>query len=78
MVYSNIYSKALYTVNKHGKSWFTVKIVYCVKPKQVHTQFSDAAYDKSPDQCVHHNMNIAQKHGKTLYRFKNMVNKLLQ
>ena len=52
-------------------------IFYCDKPKLVHTQVPDAAYDNDPDQCAHHNLKIAQKHGKTLYRFKNMVNEFL-
>ena len=41
-------------------------------------QGPEAAYDNGPDQCAHHNPNIAQKHGKILYRFKNIVNEFSQ
>ena len=78
MVYSNKYGKVLYTVKKHGKRWFS-KIYSIVKKLiLVHKQVPDAAYDNNPDQCAHHNLHIAQKHGKTLYRFKKMVNEFLQ
>ena len=53
-------------------------IFYCEKSILVHKQVPDTAYDNNPDQCAHHNLNIAQKHGKTLYRFKKMVNEFLQ
>ena len=52
--------KTWYTVIKHGKSWFTVNIVYCEKAKLVHTQNPDAAYHDGPDRCAIHNPNIAQ------------------
>ena len=52
-------------------------IVYCEKVKLVHTQVPDAAYDNGSDQYAHHNLKTAQEHGKTLYRFKKMVNEFL-
>ena len=57
MVNSN---KTWYTVIKHGKSWFTINIVYCEKAKLVYTQDPNAAYHDGPDQRAHHNPNIAQ------------------
>ena len=40
------------------------------KAKLVHTQVPDADYHDSPDQCAHHNLNIALKRGKTWYTVK--------
>ena len=54
-----------------------------LKAKLVHTQVPDAASHDDPDQCAHHNPNIAQnmvKHGSTAtnmvkfcIQLKNMV-----
>ena len=43
---------------------YRLNIVYCKKAKLEHTQVPEAAYDNGSDQCAHHNLNIAQKHGK--------------
>ena len=60
----------VYSKKKPGKIWVTVNIVYCGKPKLVHTRVPDAAYHVGPIQCAHHRPNVAQKHGKTWYTVK--------
>ena len=60
MEYRKKIGKSWYSKKKHGKTWFTVNIIYCKKPKLVNTQVPDVAYHDSPDQCTHHGLNIIQ------------------